>query len=482
MPALRTQFEMFLDDLPIWDFVGEQERHDPLLGHIPGARHFLYTHLHFSIAYNGQQVIAVNVSSSNYEHTDITDASELDVTWSYSVSWVETSIPYEKRMERYASSSFLPASFEIHWLSIINSFVLVVLLTTFLAVLLSRVVHTDVARLVDAYDEEDGFVEKEEDAGWKWLHGDVFRIPENHSLLCSFVGSGTHLLVTLLIVLTTSLTGVFHPTRRGALYSAILICYSLTASVGGYVSARMYRHFGGEDWVWNIVRTSVLFPGPFFAMFCYLNTVAIAHGSTAALPAGTIAVIVALFLLICLPMTVLGGIAGRAHAKPFQPPCKPRLAVREVPATPWYSRTIVQVLVAGFLPFSAIYIELHYIFAAVWGHKIYTLFGILLLAFIMLMLVTSFITIALSYFQLALEDHKWWWRSVLCGGSTGIFVYLYCFFYYFQRSEMFGFMQTSFFFGYMLCMSYGFFILLGTVGFFSSFTFVKYIYSAIKSE
>ena len=42
---------------------------------------------------------------------------------------------------------------------------------------------------------------------------------------------------------------------------------------------------------------------------------------------------------------------------------------------------------AGFLPFSAIYIELHYIFASLWGHKIYTLFGILYLAFVMLIIV-----------------------------------------------------------------------------------------------
>ena len=27
-------------------------------------------------------------------------------------------------------------------------------------------------------------------------------------------------------------------------------------------------------------------------------------------------------------------------------------------------------LMAGFLPFSAIYIELYYIFASVWGHKV----------------------------------------------------------------------------------------------------------------
>ena len=74
---------------------------------------------------------------------------------------------------------------------------------------------------------------------------------------------------------------------------------------------------------------------------------------------------------------------------------------------------------AGFLPFSAIYIELYYIFASIWGHKVYTVWSILFIVFIILILVTAFITIALTYFQLAVEDHRWWWRSFLCGGSTG---------------------------------------------------------------
>ena len=76
-------------------------------------------------------------------------------------------------------------------------------------------------------------------------------------------------------------------------------------------------------------------------------------------------------------------------------------------------------LAAGFLPFSAIYIELYYIFASVWGHKVYTIYSILFIVFIILIIVTAFITIALTYFQLAVEDHAWWWRSFLCGGSTG---------------------------------------------------------------
>ena len=64
----------------------------------------------------------------------------------------------------------------------------------------------------------------------------------------------------------------------------------------------------------------------------------------------------------------------------------------------------------------------------------------------------------------------------------GFFVFAYCFFYYFERSSMFGFMQTSFFFGYMLMASYAAFIMLGTIGFVSSFFFVRRIYAAIKCD
>lgn len=93
-------------------------------------------------------------------------------------------------------------------------------------------------------------------------------------------------------------------------------------------------------------------------------------------------------------------------------------------------------VMAGFLPFSAIYIELYYIFASIWGHKVYTIYSILFIVFLILIVVTAFITVALTYFQLAVEDHRWWWRSFLCGGSTAFFVLGYCFFYYHYRQVM----------------------------------------------
>ena len=97
---------------------------------------------------------------------------------------------------------------------------------------------------------------------------------------------------------------------------------------------------------------------------------------------------------------------------------------------------------------SAISVELYYIFATVWGREQYTLYGILFFVFAILLSVGACISIALTYFQLSGEDHRWWWRSVLSVGSTGLFIFLYSVFYYARRSNMSGTVQTVEFFGY----------------------------------
>jgi Endomembrane protein 70 len=91
---------------------------------------------------------------------DITDVNVVKtVQFSYSVEWVEETLEWKDRMTRYADSRFLPGSFEIHWLSIINSFVLVLLLTAFLTIILLRVLKNDFSRYMelddDALEEEE---------------------------------------------------------------------------------------------------------------------------------------------------------------------------------------------------------------------------------------------------------------------------------------------------------------------------------------
>jgi len=266
--------------------------------------------------------------------------------------------------------------------------------------------------------------------------------------------------------------------------AGVVVLYCLTSVVGGYTSIRLYRQMNGRDWVRCTLLQAGLFPAPVVTVFLWVNTVALFHGSTSALPFTAILTVTALYLLVSLPTTVFGAILAKNHANPdFCAPTRTTKVAREIPSeVTWYRGRSFQVLIAGFLPFSAIYIELHYIFASMWGHQIYTLFGILLIAFCLLVTVTSFITVALLYFQLAREDHRWWWASYINGGMTGLFIYIYSFFYYFHRSGMSGMLQSSFYFGYMAVISFAFFLMLGSAGFQFSLVFVKYIYSRIKCD
>jgi len=474
-------FEMYIDDLPMWGYVGEVEGEDVLLGHLETVRRYIYPHLHFSVGYNGDQVVSVNVSTNPQRKVDITDEFDgTEVSFSYSVEWVpRPDLKWGQRMSRYHDSRFVPGTFEIHWLSIINSFVLVLLLTAFLTIIMMRVLKNDFSRYMEVEEDELG----EEETGWKLINGDVFRFPPFSNILCALLGAGAHLFILTFLLLLCALTNCFIPTKRGAILTAMIILYALTSPFGGFWSARIYRQLGGDAWLANALLTVFIFPVPLVAVFFWVNSVALAHGSTAALPFGAVMIILLLFLLVALPLGVAGALIGRHTASDFKAPCRTTRVPREIPDdAPWYRSPFAQMFMAGFLPFSAIYIELHYIFASVWGHKIYTLFGILFLAFIMLVVVTAFITVSLVYFQLAREDYRWWWRSLLCGGATGAFIYAYSFFYFFHRSNMDGLIQGSFYFGYMAIISYAFFLMLGFVGFSASATFVTHIYSVVKAD
>ncbi|TQD69774.1 hypothetical protein C1H46_044693 [Malus baccata] len=270
-----------------------------------------------------------------------------------------------------------------------------------------RVLKNDFVKY--AHDEE--AAEDQEETGWKYIHGDVFRFPKYKSLFAAALGSGTQLFTLTVFIFILALVGVFYPYNRGALFTALVVIYALTSGIAGYTATSFYCQLEGSNWVRNLLLTGCLFCGPLFLTFCFLNTVAIAYTATAALPFGTIVVIVLIWTLVTSPLLVLGGIAGKNSKAEFQAPVRTTKYPREIPPLPWYRATIPQMAMAGFLPFSAIYIELYYIFASVWGHRIYTIYSILFIVFIILLIVTAFITVALTYFQLAAEDHEWWWRG-----------------------------------------------------------------------
>lgn len=472
-------FQFYIDDLPVRGFLGEVEE---LSQHFSDHDHvdkkvFLFTHLDFSFAYNDDRVIAVNVTADPTRKVELKYENQEGFVFSYSCHWQESDVSYVNRMALHSKSFMSDQAVEIHWLSIINSFVLVLLLTSFLAVILLRILKKDIAAYMD--EEENS---EEEETGWKLIHGDVFRPPANRMLLASALGNGAQMLALVVCILFLAVVGTFYPGNRGGLYTAALLLYAMTAFIAGYVSTSLYTQLGGDKWALNAVFTASLLAIPIFVVFCINNSFAVYYGSTTALPFGTILGIFLLWSVVTFPLNIFGSLQAKKSAGKYEAPCKTNRVPREVPSFPWYRSTVFQTIFAGFLPFSAIYIELHYIFASVFGQHVYTLFGILCLAFVLLLIVTAFITVALAYFQLAIEDYHWWWRSFLSGGSTGLIIYLYAAYFFLYRSEMSGALQASFFFGYMLLVSFAFFLLLGTVGFFSVHIFVKKIYSSIKID
>eukprot|EP00005_Dracoamoeba_jomungandri_P002214 CAMPEP_0174256802 /NCGR_PEP_ID=MMETSP0439-20130205/5994_1 /TAXON_ID=0 /ORGANISM="Stereomyxa ramosa, Strain Chinc5" /LENGTH=258 /DNA_ID=CAMNT_0015339575 /DNA_START=55 /DNA_END=828 /DNA_ORIENTATION=+ len=141
-------FELFCDDLPIHGFIGHKE----------GDNYYLFSHVQFNILHNDKQVISVNVSSAVHKLVELrNDGEDQTVEFTYSVKWTPTTIPYERR--HYLSTSFFKSEMEIHWLSIVNSFVLVLLLSGFLAIIILRILKSDYTR----YNSEDP---DEEDYGW----------------------------------------------------------------------------------------------------------------------------------------------------------------------------------------------------------------------------------------------------------------------------------------------------------------------------
>ncbi|XP_050389902.1 transmembrane 9 superfamily member 2 [Patella vulgata] len=470
----------------------------------PGT-HYLFNHVEITIEYhasdgaewgdsykNGGRIIGAKITPRSINHkasgsgacgndvpplgfkdADIKD--DLKFNYTYSITWlVNNNVKWSSRWDYILQS--MPNT-NIQWFSIMNSLVIVLFLSGMVAMILLRTLHKDIAR----YNQMDSAEDAQEEFGWKLVHGDVFRAPRKGMVLSVLTGSGVQIFFMVLITLLFACLGFLSPANRGALMTCSLVLYVCLGTPAGYVSARIYKMFGGEKWKSNVLLTAFLCPGVIFGIFFVLNLLLWIEKSSAAIPFSTLIALLALWFGISVPLTFVGAYFG-FKKRPIEHPVRTNQIPRQIPDQSFYTKAIPGIIMGGVLPFGCIFIQLFFILNSIWSHQTYYMFGFLLLVFLILIVTCSEATILLCYFHLCAEDYHWWWRSYLTSGFTTVYFFIYCIHFFVSKLEMSGAASTFLYFGYTAIIVILFFLLTGTMGFFSCFWFVSKIYSVVKVD
>lgn len=433
------------------------------------------------------RIIMVKVDITSMDYSDSVTCKEtkpllipgkvtedVKIRYSYSVSWEQSDIRWASRWDYMLKS--IPHS-DIQWFSLVNSVVIVLFLTGMLAMILLRTLHRDIIR----YNQMESSEEVQEEFGWKLVHGDVFRAPRHGMLLSVMVGSGVQLFVMMLITLFFACLGFLSPSNRGALITCALICFVLLGTPAGYVSARLYKLFGGLKWKTNVMMAAFFFPGIVFSLVFIMNIFLWAAGSSGALPFGTVIALLALWFCVSTPLTFLGAYFGFRKLV-YDLPVRTNQIPRQIPEQAFYTKAVPGILMGGVLPFGCIFIQMFFILNSIWGHQVYSMFAFLFVVFVVMVITCSEASILLCYFQLCAEDYHWWWRAFLTSGSSALYLFIYCVHYFFTKMTVSGTISTLLYFGYTFLFVFLFFLLAGTIGFYACFWFVRKIYSVVKVD
>jgi transmembrane 9 superfamily protein 2/4 len=130
-----------------------------------------------------------------------------------------------------------------------------------------------------------------DEIAWKKVKGDVFRKPRHAMIFSIFIGTGIQIFAMTFCVLIFACVGLFSPTHRGGLVTALYLFLILLSNVSGYYTARFYKMFSGSEWLLCTIFVSFAYPSFVFIIFLITNFANWFERSSATVPFPTVLVL-----------------------------------------------------------------------------------------------------------------------------------------------------------------------------------------------
>lgn len=473
-------------------------------------------------------------ASKNFDHYEV-NTEETETTYipfTYSIYWREEfNVDWTNRWNFFINSGEISQekSSQFHWISLANNVVIVTLVTLVVALILAKSVSTD--ETVSTSTSQ---------VASQWVVQRSYLL--NH--LNVFTAMGVQFLFTILgsLIISCSMNKL-HNIRNSVLTMA-LMCFISGAYTSSFVGALLSANHNTTIKI-SIACGSAL-PGFTLCVVLILNCIIWAKDSTHALPFGTIVLLITVYFIVCIPLSILGGVSA-TYTRRKCLSLDPRSIINRffllnihyddqslvenkvhLPGISGNSKLplllrqpVLLTVISGIVPFIVIYVELLFVYKSLWLEKttFYYLYGFLLANIVLLCVVVCEISIIGCYLTLihvspdefipiatpeqavhspllkqvraqavnfvcsiGLAMTQWRWKSFQIGGSVAWYLEAYSLYYFLTVLKIRDFSSILLFFCYSALFNFLCWCSFGALGYLSCCWFVNRIHTNSKRE
>lgn len=389
-------------------------------------------------------------ASKDFQHLKLTpeEKSQL-IPFTYSIYWREDpEVEHKNRWKMYIDPSFIDErgnvnksssnSTTIHWVSLINSFVMLSFVSIIVAFVLLTTFRSNFAS--DTASE------------FSQIAQNSFSRPIFLNLLSILTGSGIQLIFTLLG--SGLLSFVFFGNtfgRQTTIFSAVIAVLIIGGFFAGFSSIQLYKLFSKSAEDLNLKKTIIISSLSGSALMTLslivvviTNVLVFDPDSPRSIKFGTFMFLFLVYVILQIPISVIGGIISKHFNLLTNLLAKkiPEFSSASVPMKkstfkqssssskryPLYLRFPFSLLILGIIPCSIVFIESRFLYVTLLVERAsatYFMYGFIISAAILLLVVMVEIGIVATYLRLLNVNSQvnWqWWTFLTC--SFSIWIYL----------------------------------------------------------